>query len=105
MSTNTFLRTQISKLEKQMLELAEKVVSAPLGQVDYLVAVGKYRGFKSTRDQYVDLLRRETEDPSESDDESESESESDIRPRRDYALPAPGNPVRKPPRPRSWGGR
>ncbi len=100
-SLTTFVRTQITKLEKQMLELAEKTVSAPLSQVDYLIVVGKYRGLKSTRDSYTDMLRKEVE-PEQPDDDLEPEIDE---PRR----ATPSNPVRKPSRPiqraRSWGGR
>ena len=101
-SLTTFVRTQITKLEKQMLELAEKTVSAPLSQVDYLIVVGKYRGLKSTRDSYTDMLRKEVE-PEQPDDDLESEVDGE--PQRATV----SNPVRKPPRPiqraRSWGGR
>jgi hypothetical protein len=102
MSLNAFLRSQITKLEKSMLELAEKTVAAPLGQVDYLIVVGKYRGFKSLRDSYVDMLKKDIE-PEDLEDDLD-EPELDARPRR----AAPASPVRTPPRPhraRSWGGR
>lgn len=103
MSPNTFLRTQITKLEKSMLELAEKTVSAPLGQVDYLIVVGKYRGFKSMRDSYVDMLRKDVAPEDEPDLDAEPEVDEEPRMRR------AATPVTKPPRPqpraRSWGGR
>lgn len=102
MSVNNFLRAQIVRLEKQMRDLADKTVSSALGQVDYLIVVGKYRGLKSTRDQYEDMLKRSAEEADTPD--LDEEGEEDPAPPR--ATPGPvRKPARPMQRPRSWGGR